>query len=504
MSMLRRIVVIGGSGIIGAAALALVQIRVGSLFGLSGELDAFFVGAALPSVLLAIGAGTISAFIVPRLPSDDPVATASGAGRAVSLGLVISLPITAGFVGAAPLIVDVIAPGLEAPIADKATEVMRIYALTMPGTAVAFVFYAYGYAAGRIWTAGMTTAVYALAWFGLLFVPAFSESVKSATLAGLIATGVQVVAAFAISSYGVHRPWPSLRPGRVSRATLLALAAVLGAAIVARSGLLLDPLYGSFLDPGAVSELSFATRIAALAIFVCAQGAGYGLLIIGRERSGATESDFRVGLVAPLLLSISAAAVLALTGPALAELILARGELTDAEARAIGELLRLWAPAVMALTLVVALEMLLYAEKRVREVLWRGLASLAVNAAVSAPLVILLGTEGRPLAVLAGVLVQLLLLWRLFADDERLDVLRERATARRALIHAALAAAVVAAGYWGIGAVASDELAAVGATLLVGAMTLHSLRSYQSEQLAVATAGAGPGPGLGLGGDFRG
>ena len=81
MSMLRRIILIGGAGIIGAASLALVQIRVGSLYGVSGELDAFFIGAAIPSVLLAIGAAAISSLVVPRMPTGDPDGDRGG-GRA--------------------------------------------------------------------------------------------------------------------------------------------------------------------------------------------------------------------------------------------------------------------------------------------------------------------------------------------------------------------------------------------------------------------------------------
>ena len=508
MTMLRRIIVIGGSGIVGAAALTLVQIRVGSLFGLAGELDAFFVGAALPSVLLAIGASTASAFIVPRLPEGDPARTAAGAGRAATLGLVVSLPITALLVVAAPLIVAVVAPGLDGEVGEQATRVLRIYSLSVPGTAVAFVYFAYGYASGRIWTAGLTTAVYGLAWFGLLFVPELSDSVESAALAGLIATGVQILAAFLISSQGTAKPWPAVRPGWVTRASLLALGAVLGAAIASRAGLLLDPLYGSFLDLGAVSELSFATRIAALAIFVCAQGANYSLLILGRERVATAGTDFRVGLVAPLLLSLSAAVTLVITGPALAELILARGELSDAEARGVGELLRLWAPSVVAFTLVGALEMMLYSDKRVNEVLWRGLAGLGVNGAASAPLVVAFGAAGRPLGVLAGVAAQLGLLLYLFRDDERIAVLRERPTLRRALLHTFAAAAIVAAAFWGLGSAVSDELAAVLAALAVGAMTLLALRRFQAHELELVSVGAAvtpaPGSGVGFGGELRG
>jgi peptidoglycan biosynthesis protein MviN/MurJ (putative lipid II flippase) len=492
--MLRRILVIGGSGVLGALGLALVQIRVGALFGVSGELDAFFVGAALPSVLLAIGAGTISAFVVPRLPRDDPAATAASAGRMATLALLFSLPVTLLLVVAAPLVVAVVAPGLDSEVARTAARVLRVYSLSAPFTAMVFAYYAYGFASGRIWTAGLTTAVYGLAWLGLLFVPTFGDTVTDVAVAGLIATTVQLATAFLLSSSGLPRPWPVLRPGRVSRPALLALGAVLGAAIVARSGLLLDPLFGSFLPEGAVSELAYATRIAALAIFVAVQGAAYGLLIIGAESQIDAGADFRVGLVVPLLLATSAAAVLAIAGPPLAELILARGELRPADAQAVGELLRLWAPGVIAFTLVAALEMLLYAQRRTAEVLWRGLAGLSVNVVASAVLVALLDADGRPLGVLAGVVAQLgLLLW-LMRDDERIAVLRATATWRRAALHAAAAAALMGLVYVGLNGPLGGEPAALIGIGLLAAYTLLALRAYQLHELALASDSGAPPP----------
>ena len=222
---------------------------------------------------------------------------------------------------------------------------------------------------------------------------------------------------------------------------MLAIGAVLGATIVARAGLLLDPLYGSLLPVGSVCELSYASRIAALAILVCGQGAAFSLLIVGRERGERAREDSRIGLVAPLLFSTSAAIVLLIGGPALSDLVLARGELSVDDARAIGELLRLWAPAVIPFTLLWALEALLYAELRTTEVFSRALAGLAVNVVASGLLVLALGIEGRPLGVLVGVVVQLALVVALFWEDPRFAVLREAQTWRLLGLHAAIVAA---------------------------------------------------------------
>lgn len=487
--MFRRIVLIGGAGVLGAAALAIVQIRVGSLFGVSGQLDAFFVGAALPSVLLAIGAAAISSLVVPRLPRDDPAQTAAAAGRMAVRATLIGIAATAVVAALAGLIVRLIGPGLDPETADQASRVLRIYSLSIPGTAAAFVFASYGYASGRVWASGLSTAAYALAWLGLLFLPAFTDDVESATLAGLIATGVQVGAAYLLSSSGLPRPRPVIAGLRVSRAGMLAIGAVLGATIVARAGLLLDPLYGSLLPVGSVSELSYASRIAALAIMVCGQGAAFSLLIVGREHGSQAREDSRVGIVAPLLFSTSAAAILLIAGPALSELVLARGELSAVDAREIGELLRLWAPAVIPFTLLWALEALLYAELRTTEVFSRALAGLFVNVVASGLLVIALGIAGRPLGVLVGVAVQLALIVALFWGDPRFAVLKEAATWRLLGIHA-LAVGLTAGGIYGLFAAADTPQP--GACLAIAAAAAVSLGFLRAYRPTVAAADLGP------------
>lgn len=492
MTMLRRIVLIGGAGVLGAAGLALVQIRVGSLFGVSGQLDAFFVGAALPSVLLAIGAASISSLVVPRLPRDDPEQMAAVAGRMAIRASLIGILTAAAVVAASPLIVRLVGPGLEPDVLSQAARVLRIYALSIPGTAAAFVYASYGYASGRVWASGLSIGTYALVWLGLLFVPELSDNVESATLAGLIATAVQVLAAYLFSSAGVPRPRPRFDRLRIGRAGVGAITLVLAATVAARAGLLLDPLFGSLLPEGSVSLLAYAARIAALAIFVCGQGAAFSLLVVGAEAaSERAAGESRVGLVAPLLLATSAAAVLIVCGPQLSELILARGELSVAAAREVGELLRIWAIAVVPFTLVWALEALLYAERRVREVLDRALVALAVNAAASGALVAAIGIDGRPLGVLCGVAVQLGLLVALFWEDPRFAALKSRSILQMAFVHAAAVAAAATLSFVVLRDAGSADLGAIVAIGVSGAISLAFVRAYQARQLPLAEDGRG-------------
>lgn len=480
--MLRRILVIGGSGAVGALSLAIVQIRVGSLFGAGAELDAFFVGAALPSVLLAISAGAIANLVVPRLPTAAPGGTEAraAAGRFAALAALLSAAVAAAVAALAPLIVRVVAPGLDGDTTATAIDVLRVYSISIPPTSVAFVFTAYGFTVDRHYSAGASTAVYGLAWTALLFLDPFTASASGVALAGVLATGVQLVAAFLLASLPGARPWPRARRLRLSRTAVSAAAAVLGATLVGRAVLLLDPLFGSLLDEGAISQLSFATRITLLAVFVSGQGAAFSLLVATRERDPAGEAaGARAGIVAPLLLSLTAAVLFAIAGPAIAELLLARGEFTEADAREVGTLLRLYSPAVVVMTLIWALEAVLYAARRGRAVLTRALAGLVVNLLASAALVVLLGREGRPLGVLVAFSVQLAALLWLLRDDELVGVLRSPDTVRDALL-LILSVAISAGSVFAlVSSVLSTMAAAVLATLAAALATSPFLRRVE-------------------------
>ncbi|GIK76709.1 MAG: hypothetical protein BroJett022_03990 [Actinomycetes bacterium] len=487
--MLRRILIIGGSGAVAAAALAVVQIRVGSLFGTGAELDAFFVGAALPSVLLAVGAGAIFNIVIPRLPEGPGGAAA--AGRFAALAATSGALVTAAIALAAAPIVDVIAPGLDGDTAREAAAVLRIYAITIPPTCVAFVFSGFAYSIDRSYVSGASGTLYALAWLGLLFVPAFTESVERVAVAGVLATIVQVTSAFALAASPGAVPWPITRRLRISQAAMAAAATVLGATLLSRVGLLLDPLFGSLLEAGSVSQLTYASRIMLLAVFISGQGPAFALLVVGRRRDDGSDADARIGVVVPLLLSLGAAAVFAICGPGLAQLLLARGELTTADAREIGELMRIYAPSICVIALVWALEAILYASQRAREVLMRVLAGLLVNMVASAAFVALLGVDGRPIGVFVGMSAQLVLLLVLLGGDPRVTVLSEPRTRDYAFGLLVTTVAVTSIVYLACGALTSLSIAGVVAALVAALVVLVFVVRYGRNAVALRDADVG-------------
>ena len=494
--MLRRILVVGGTGAIGALTLAIVQIRVGTLFGAGGELDAFFVGAALPSVLLAISAGAVSYLVVPRLPVDDLAAASRVTGRLATAAAIAGLGLTALLLVAAPLIVALVAPGLDSATAEEAAAVLRIYSLSIPATAAAFVISALGHNAHRGYTAGLSTALYGLVWTALLFTPPFTDNVRDVAFAGLIATGVQLLSAYVLSAPRGFHPRPRFAgitlPGRRA---LTAVAVVLGATILGRLALLLDPLFGSLLDEGAVSQLSYAMRIVLLAVFAAGQGAAFSLMVVSRQDRVGTAAELRVGIIAPALLALAAAAIFLIAGPALTELLLAHGEFAAADARDVGELLRIYGPAIVVMTMIWAFEALLYSSHRAGDVLRAAAIGLAVMAAASGIGVALIGIEGRPIGVLVGYLAQLAYLVPRLASDSRIAGLRSRRTLGLLATALVVQLAVGAIAYGAFDALIGSAAGAIAATLVAATATVAFMVGYERRTLAEsgpAVTDAGP------------
>jgi putative peptidoglycan lipid II flippase len=477
--VLRRIALVGSSGVIGAIALALVQIRVGALFGAGNELDAFFVGAAIPSVLLAVGAGSIVALVVPRLPADDELGASRQTGRIAVLGFLFTLPLAALIAALAPLFTTLVGPGLDEAAADSAAEVLRVYAISIPFTSAAHVFAAHGHAVGRGWAGGASTALYGLVWFGLLFIPTFTDSAATVAAAGLIATGVQVLSAFVFSSAGEHRPRPRFTSINVGRQALRLLGIVLVASVIGRLGFLLDPIYGSLLEVGAVSQLSYATRIALLAVFVSGQGAALSVLAVGRERDKRADADVSFGLLTTLLLALGVGAVMVVAGPAGAELLLARGEFTTAAAAEIGHLLQLWAPAVVVIAVIWGLESIFYSGERSPVVLRAALVGFSVNAAASGAFVALLGIWGRPLGVLVAMFAQLAVCLHYLPGDPRLASLKSLVTLRWGVAITFASGAAALAGLLLGEALLTSGVGAVLAALAGGAVTVALLVRFE-------------------------
>ena len=372
---------------------------------------------------------------------------------------------------------------------------LRIYSLSIAPTAAAYAISSLGHNLHRGYAAGLSTALYGFVWTALLFVPAFTGDPNDVALAGLIATSVQLVSAWALAAPRGLRPHLTLRG--VTRPTRLAVGAaavVLGATALGRLALLLDPLFGSLLDQGAVSQLTFATRILLLAVFAAGQGAAFSLMVVSRQEHERSGAEVRVGLIASAMLALAAASIFLIAGPPLAELLLAHGEFSATDAQQVGELLRIYGPAVVVMTMIWAFEALLYSSHRGREVLTAALIGLGVIAVASGIGVAAIGIEGRPAGVLVGYAAQLAYLLPRVRPTAGSLPLRSRGTLL--LVGGALAAqiAVGALAFAAGDTLLGDQPAAVAATLAVAGTTVALLLAYERRALAEELR-PGPGPG---------
>jgi peptidoglycan biosynthesis protein MviN/MurJ (putative lipid II flippase) len=393
---------------LGAATLGLVTLRVGSLFGASPRLDAYFVAVSLPAILLSLSAASVTSQVTPRLAAlsaDDARRKAGGyATRIIAVALALSAFIAAF----SPQIVSVVAPRLSGSGAGLASDVLRIYAITITPTMAAHLYSAYGYARSRVWAGGVSTGLYGLVWLGLLFVGPFDHDVEGVAWAAVVATVVQLSTVFLACAPLRRLPWPTLRQAGRVKVIASVMTGSLIALLVARANLVLDPFFGASLGPGKVSELSYAYRATLLIILVCAQGPATAILVHARE----AHEDRRINLRLSLLFACCAAVFVGLGFAPLAQPLLAHGKFSSDSAHQVGILVEYYAPAILLAALAWSLENTLNARGRVWTVACVSIPFLVVNIGLSALLVPTLGEAGRPIAVTLSMLTYALLLGR--------------------------------------------------------------------------------------------
>jgi putative peptidoglycan lipid II flippase len=417
--MLRRILIIASGGAVGAAMLALVSVRAGAIFGVGAQLDAYFVAVSLPSLLLSLSSSIVVAVVIPRLSALDKLNARQRAGEWALLAFLLSTLLAGVVTLGSHFIISVLAPGLSVHTAHLANRVLQVMAFTLPSTMAAFVYSAYGYAFTRVWAGGGSTALYGIVWLGLLFLNPFTRSVQGIALACLIATQIQLLAAFLLCAAPTKLPWPRWRfPHRLIPAILL-ITGVLITTVTSKINLLLDPLFGSFLPRGGVSVLSYASRIAILFIAFTGQGSALTILASGSQKLG-RPADYRfLGLCVTMLLSVGAGTAVAFAFSPVAPLILAHGALTSSKATTIGHLVQAYSVLIVVQSVAWSMESTMYAARRVWTVALVSIPALIVNIGLSALFVSLLGAYGRPLAVTLAMMLYACLLMSVAKTSEQ-------------------------------------------------------------------------------------
>lgn len=400
---------VGLGGTLGMAMIAVVSLRVAALFGAGVQLDGYLVGVSGPAILLSLTGAVITSFLTPRLSVLAPPAAARRAGEWALIAFVLALVVAGIAALANRWIVAILAPGLSAHGASIAGRVLTIYTVSLPATLAATVYGAYGFANGRVWAGGAASAAFGVSWLSLLFVPTFSRSGAAVAAAGVIASQVQLLVAFLGSGRTSSAPWPwprwrvPARPG----AALAGVAAVMTAAAIGKTNLVLDPMLGSLAGHGAVSKLSLATRLTILLVVICGQGPALSLL--GGRRSAVDTGNplAAAGIGVTILISAGLATAVAISFTPVASLVLGHGQFSGRSAAQVGRLVEAYAPYVVLTATAWSLESILFSLGSTWRIAMLNVPGLLANVALSAALLPWLGLVARPIGAAAGAALYL-------------------------------------------------------------------------------------------------
>jgi putative peptidoglycan lipid II flippase len=450
------------------------DLMLAALFGASAETDAFTVAWTVPETASPLLLEDALVYVlIPlftlHLHSDgnlNQIVRRSLITVIGALGVV-----SAAVASSAPWLVDVLAPGLAAP--GIAIDSVRLAALTVLAMGVA------GYITSALRVHDVfapTAAVYAAYNFGIIVMTlllAGRLGVRAAAV-GLAVGSLLMVAVQApsllrrVSVHGAR--W------RVDRAFVHSLAPALPIVVFSllRHGqVYIERFLGSFLEPGSISQLNYAQKIAQIPMALGASVAvvSFPALVRSAQRGetrqlrDALEHDLRLTLA----LTIPAAVYLIAVAPAVVGSLFERGAFTAADTRSTAALLALYAPGLVGHALVnVALLPFFSMPRHNRIPLRAMLTGLAVTVSVAVALRGAYEARALALANACGIIVAGGLL--LVDIHRRIAPLRWGHLAMSTLRVTALSVAAVAAATAAIAQMPAGDLLRLATSAIVAGL----------------------------------
>ena len=201
---------------VGVAALATLAVRslglvsqalAASKFGASAELDAFFLAFILPGLIAVPLAATAELSVGPiyaRLLRHEPDAAAPFRRAVLGRALLVGAALAVVAAAAAPVLIELSAPGASAVTHRLAEPVARLMYLTMAPLVVSGAAASLLYGADRVQLPVLVQVVRPVALIGVLLVGSPSSAVPLAA-ASLAAAVVEAVVLVALATMGHRR-----------------------------------------------------------------------------------------------------------------------------------------------------------------------------------------------------------------------------------------------------------------------------------------------------------
>lgn len=405
---------------LGAAGLLTLVTLTGLVMGLAREwllvhhwgagarTDAFLIALFLPEVVRTVlGGGVLSSAGLALWQERDARARLAWLGElTASLGL-IGLALAATMTLAAPILVGIIGPGLDASQQSATASTLRILAWSVPGMMLQALWTVPLQAQGRFLVAGLGSLLYNLPpvaymlWAG--------SAMNEAALAWSFAAGGVSMAVFMLpAATGLGLRWGHLRPRTTSLVTLGAkLGPLLGGAGVSQGLMLLERIVASYLGDGVVTVLNLARKLVNLPLL--ALSAVNQVLLGLMSRGGQQERRALLGQGIALVTTVSAPAAVGmlLSTQALVRLLFPQVQ----GAAVLGQILDWYAVCLVLASWILLLGRYHHAGGDTRLPFGCELAGGLVQAAALPVLAWAAGVQGMAASLLLGLAVQGGLLW---------------------------------------------------------------------------------------------
>jgi putative peptidoglycan lipid II flippase len=510
MAFARAITTIGGLTLVSRVLGFARDMLMAATLGAGGVGDAFLVAFKFPNLFRRLFAeGAFNAAFIPlfagKLAEGGREAARAFAEEAQAVLAVVLVLFVALIMITMPWAMYVFAPGFASDPAkfDLAVHLTRI---TMPFLAFISLVSLQGAvlnAIERFAVAASTPTILNLVMIAaLLGWPLVAEAPAhvlawSVTVAG-VAEMLWLMLALEQAGMGLRWRRPRISPA-IKRLLVLMAPVTLGAGVY-QVNVMLDVVFASFLPTGAISFLYYADRVAQLPLGVIGIAVGTALLPrISRQIRTGKESesiaDQNRAMEGALLLTLPAAAALAVAAVPITAVLFGRGAFGVHETTATAAALAAFAAGLPAQVLVKVLAPGFYAREDTATPVKIAVAAMILNAAVALSSMPFIAHVGIAAATSVAGWFNALMLWRIlhrrghFTADARLKARAVRIVGATLVMAAAVAGADAAlapafAGMLGARLVALAVVIAVGlAAFFAAALVLGATRPAEVRKL---------------------
>lgn len=441
MALLRGIATIGANTMLSRVLGFIRDVMMAALMGAGGMADAFFVAFQFPNLFRRLFAeGAFNSAFVPlfagTLQEHGPEAARVFAGRALAVLIAVLVPFTVLVQVAMPWLMLAFAPGFadepqKFELAVQFTRICFPYLLMM---ALVSMLGAIVNSIDRFAVAAAAPILLNIIMILALLGPVHWTTTPGHALAWAVA--IAGIAQFlwlaqdaARASMLPRLPAPRLTPD-IKRLFALMLPGIFGASVF-QLNQWLGTVLASLLPSGAISYLWYADRINQLPLSVVGVAVGVALLpLLSRQlRAGEIESaraNQNRAIEFALLLTLPAAAALLVSAWPIIAVLFQRGAFGWEAVDRTAATLTAFATGLPAYVLIKALSPGFFARQDMATPVKIGVASMVVNIALAASLMIPLEHVGIAIATAASSWVNALalgaVLWRrgFLAPDRRL------------------------------------------------------------------------------------